>query len=357
MKRSPKVKLIDVARAANVSAATVSRLVNGQAGLDPQTRDRVVKAAVRLGFDLERGKKSKIIAFLLSNRGVLHPFHSSVLMGVEAYCAEHNYALLFLPFQYATNAPAEDLKLPEILQRSRMISGVIAAGTNSQNLLGLLTRRGIPWVGLGNNVIGEVPKAQTGLVYFDDLTGAYELTRYLLSLRHRQIAFIGNLHLPWYARRHDGYRRAMLEAGLTCQVSELNSREGEEMGYLAAKLLFQQSVMPTAIFAGDDAAARGVYKAARDIGIPIPDQLSVVGFNDTPEAPALQPPLTSVRVFTDELGKQLAESLLTRISRPDLPLRDMTLPTQLVRRESCTALPPNGLPPSRVNGDAISSGK
>lgn len=337
MKKTPKVKLIDVARAANVSAATVSRLVSGQAGLDPKTRDRVVKAAVKLGFDLEKGKKSRIIAFLLSNRGVLHPFHSSVLMGVEAYCAEHNYALLFLPFQYSTYAASEELKLPDILHRSRMISGVIAAGTNSQNLLDLLERRGIPWVGLGNNVIGELPETQTGLVYFDDLTGSYELTRYLLSLRHRRIAFIGNLNLPWYARRHEGYRRAMVEAGLESQVSELNTREGEEMGYMAAKLLFQQASMPTAIFAGDDTAARGVYKAARDIGISIPEQLSVAGFNDTPDAPALEPPLTSVRVFTDELGKQLAESLLKRIARPDLPLRDLTLPTQIVRRESCTS--------------------
>ena len=338
MKQSPKIKLIDVARAANVSPATVSRLVGGQAGVDPQTRDRVLKAAVKLGFDLERGKKSKIIAFLLSNRGVLHPFHSSVLMGVEAYCAEQNYALLFLPFQYAMNASMEELKLPEILQRSRIVSGVIAAGTNSQNLLDLLSKRGIPWVGLGNNVIGVTSKMQSGLVYFDDLTGAYELTRYLLSLRHRQIAFIGNLNLPWYSRRYEGYRRAMEEAGLHSQISELNSRDGEEMGYLAAKLLLQQSLVPTAIFAGDDAGARGVYKAARDIGISIPDQLSVVGFNDTPDAPALQPPLTSVRVFTDELGKQLAESLLKRISRPDIPLKDLTLPTQLIRRESCASL-------------------
>lgn len=339
MKSPPKVKLIDVARAANVSPATVSRLVSGKAGLDPHTRDRVLKAAVRLGFDLERGKKSRIIAFLLSNRGVLHPFHSSVLMGVEAYCAEHNYALLFLPFQYSTSAPADELKLPEVLQRRCIVSGIIAAGTNSQNLLSVLTRRGIPWVGLGNNVIGEAPESQSGLVYFDDLTGAYELTRYLLSLRHRQIAFIGNLNLPWYARRHAGYRRAMEEAGLSPRASELNSGDGEEMGYLAAKLLLQQHDTPTAIFVGDDTGARGVYKAARDMGISIPDQLSVVGFNDTPDAPALQPPLTSVRVFTDELGKQLAESLLKLISRPDMPLRDLTLPTQLIRRESCVPLP------------------
>jgi DNA-binding LacI/PurR family transcriptional regulator len=342
VKQPSKVKLIDVARAANVSAATVSRLVSGQATVDPQTRERILKAAVKLGFDLERGKKSRIIAFLLSNRGVLHPFHSSVLMGVEAYCAEHNYALLFLPFQYSTNAPTDELKLPEILNRSRIVSGVIAAGTNSQNLLDLLSKRGTPWVGLGNNVIGNGAEDHHGLIYFDDVTGAYELTRYLLSLRHKQIAFIGNLSLPWYARRHEGYCRAMTESGLTPQESELNSRDGEEMGYLAAKLLLQQTPVPTAIFAGDDAAARGVYKAARDLEINIPDQLSVVGFNDTPDAPALQPPLTSVKVFTDELGKQLAESLLKRISRPDLPLKDLLLPTQVVRRESCA--PPSQSP-------------
>lgn len=341
MKRSQRVKLIDIARAANVSAATVSRLVGGQAGVDPETRDRILKAAVRLGFDLERGRKSKIIAFLLSNRGVLHPFHSSVLMGVEAYCAEHEYALLFLPFQYPIGASMTDLKLPEILQRRRIISGVIVAGTNSQTLLDVLTHRGIPWVALGNNVIGDRSRTPEGAVYFDDVIGAYELTRYLQSLGHRKIAFLGNLNLPWYARRYQGYRRAMEEAGLACQASELNSREGEEMGYLAAKLILQHPLAPTAIFAGDDAAARGVYKAARDMGISVPEELSVTGFNDTPEATALHPPLTSVRVFTDELGKQLAELLLRRITRPDIVAKDLVLPTQVVRRESCMAPPHN----------------
>jgi len=136
------------------------------------------------------------------------------------------------------------------------------------------------------------------------------------------------------------YERAMREAKLQVHASELQSREGEEMGYLAAKLVLQQS-LPTAIFAGDDAAARGVYKAARDRGLSIPEDLSVAGFNDTPEAAALHPPLTSVHVFTDELGKQLAEVLLKRITRPDLVVRDLTLPTQVIRRESCASVSPN----------------
>ncbi|HEY1262565.1 MAG TPA: LacI family DNA-binding transcriptional regulator [Terriglobales bacterium] len=339
-RKGKRVKLGDIARAAQVSTATVSRLVGGRGGVNPETRDRVIEAAVRLGYDLERARKSRIIAFLLSNRGVLHPFHSAVLMGAEAYCAEHDYALLFLPFHYPVGASAEEVNLPDILQQRKIISGVIVAGTNSQNLLNLLTRKSIPWVALGNNIMGDNPEEMpgAGIVCFDDVSGAYELTRYLQSLGHRDIAFVGNLNFPWYARRHRGYEKAMRESGLRPQVSELNFREGEEMGYMAAKLVFQQASVPTAIFAGDDASARGVYKAARDRGISIPKDLSVAGFNDTADASALHPPLTSVHVFTDELGKQLAEALLKRIARPDLEMREITLPTQVIRRESCAPL-------------------
>ena len=338
-KRRKKIKLSDVAKLAHVSTATVSRFVSGRAAVNPETRDRIIAAALRLGFDLEGGRKSRIIVFMLSNRGVLHPFHSAVLMGAQAYCAEHEYALLFLPLHYSTNVGENHLVLPEILLQRKIISGVIVAGTNSENLLRLLSSKSIPWVVLGNNVISQhTQPLNGGAVYFDDVAGAYELTKYLQSLGHREIAFVGNLNLPWYARRYRGYEKAMYETQLKPLVNELSSREGEDMGYIAAKLILQQQHAPTAIFAGDDAVARGVYKAARDWGFRIPEDLSVAGFNDTPDASALHPPLTSVRVFTDELGKQLAETLIKQISRPDLSSSEIIpLPTQLMRRESCVA--------------------
>jgi LacI family transcriptional regulator, galactose operon repressor len=337
MKQRSKIKLGDVARAAKVSTATVSRFVGARGGITPETRDRILEAAAKLGFDLEQSRRSRIIVFLLSNRSVLHPFHSAVLMGAQAYCAEHDYAMLFLPFHYSTSADAVDVTLPEILLQRKIVSGVIVAGTNSRALPHLLTRKGIPWVALGNNILATEDGDLTGggAIYFDDISGAHELTRYLQTLGHRDIAFIGNLSLPWYARRHQGYTRAMDEAGLKPQVNERTFREGEEMGYLATKLILQQPNVPSAIFAGDDTAARGVYQAARDRGFRIPEDISVVGFNDTPEAAALNPPLTSVRVFTDELGKQLAETLLRRIAKPEAQAPSMHLPTQLIRRESC----------------------
>lgn len=127
----------------------------------------------------------------------------------------------------------------------------------------------------------------------------------------------------------------MEKAGLQLRLGEVNSNDAGEMGYLGTKLVLQNHSAVTAIFAGDDAVAQGVYKALRDRGTNIPAEISVVGFNDTPEAPALLPPLTSVRVYTDQIGKQMAELLFRRIARPDLPAESVTLPTQMVKRESC----------------------
>ena len=335
--RIEKVTLADVAREAQVSAATVSRLMRGGARVNAATRERIQDAANRLNFDLEARKTSRIIAFLLSNRGVLHPFHSSILMGAEAYCAEHDYGLLFLPLQYSLTVAADRLVLPEILLRKTVVAGAIVAGTNSRSMLELLGRHDVPWIALGNNVVGEWPHNTPQSIFFDDIRGAYDLTKYLISLGHQHIGFAGNLSLPWYFRRFQGYRQAMVEANLSILSSDLPTLDGEEMGYLSTRLLLQGSPRPTAIFAADDPAARGAYKAARDHDLSIPEDLSVAGFNDTLDAAALHPPLTSMRVFTEELGRQAAKLLLKQIEYPGVPIASVVLPTQLIRRESCSS--------------------
>lgn len=332
---SRKVTLADIAQVAAVSTATVSRVVSGSAEVKPELRNRILRAAAQLGFDTKRGKKSKIIAFLLCNREVLHPFHSAILTATEAYCAERGYGVLFLSHQYSLNITVEEVEAPEILEERQVVSGVILAGTNSQSLLTFLSNRRVPWVVLGNNVVGPSQEDSSRWVYFDDITSSYEMIKYLHSLGHRHIGFVGNILLPWYNRRFEGYRRAIEELKLDLHVSTLNSGEGEELGYLATKWLLQHKHGLTAIFAGDDAAAGGAYKAARDAGLEIPEDLSIAGFNDTSEAVSLHPPLTSVHVFTDQLGKQLAETLLLQIDDSESNLANFKLPTRLIRRESC----------------------
>jgi LacI family transcriptional regulator, galactose operon repressor len=315
--------------------ATVSRVANGSHAVTPRLRERVNRAALKLGFDLHGKNKSRIIAFLLSNRAVLHPFHSAVLVGAEAYCAAHDYGLLFLPVRYSGNVPWRDLHLPQVLQRHDVVRGAIVAGTNSQNLLDFLTQKGVGFVVLGNNVAGEWSKEECSAVYFDDIDGAYGLTRYLQSLGHRRIWFAGNCRMPWFLRRYEGYRKAMEEAGLAPLKNEVDSDDGEDIGFLATKSVLKSQERVTAIFAGEDTAARGVYKALQEAGLRIPDDVSVAGFNDIPEAAGLNPPLTTVRVFTDQVGKQMAELVLKKIVRPDSGPEVITIPTQLVKRESC----------------------
>ncbi len=338
MARKPrKIRFEEVAKEARVSIATVSRVANGSQSVSRSLRERVIRAATKLGFDLDGRRKSRVIAFILSNRGVLHPFHSAVLVGAEAYCAAHEYGLLFLPVRYPADVAWQRLHLPAVLQRHDLVRAAIVAGTNSQNLLDFLTHKGIGYVVLGNNVAGPWRQQESSAVFFDDVDGAYGVTRHLQSLGHRHIWYVGNCRMPWFERRYQGYRKAMEEAGMRPLKNEVDCEEAEDLGFLATKSILSGPGPVTAIFAGDDNAARGVYKALQEAGLRIPEDVSVAGFNDIPEAASLNPPLTSVRVFTDQVGKQMAELVLKKITRPDQGQEVITIPTQLVRRESCSS--------------------
>jgi LacI family transcriptional regulator len=166
----------------------------------------------------------------------------------------------------------------------------------------------------------------------------YELTRYLQSLGHTRISFVANNRLAWFQRRCQSYLRAMQEAGLKPIVAEIDSEHEHEVGFLATKqILAQSSRQIDAVFGGSDATCHGVYAALREAGLKVPDDISVCGFNDTPEATVLYPPLTSVRVFPELIGRQLAEMVLARIANGGLGTQQRMIPTQLVKRESCRA--------------------
>jgi DNA-binding LacI/PurR family transcriptional regulator len=313
--------------------------MTGSDRVSSELRNRVLKAASELKLDRNGKGKSKIIAFILANRELFNPFHAGVMVGAEAYCASHDCGLLFLPIHYGSNVPWQNLHLPEILKRPGPVNAAILAGKNSQNLLDLLSHRGISLVVMGNNVIGDWDNEHYSSVYFDEAEGAHEVTRYLLSLGHRDIWYIGNFQMPWFKSRYEGYRRAMQEAALPPRVNEFDSGEGEDLGYLATKSILKSGEPITALFAGDDAAARGAYQAIHESGLRIPEDISVVGFNDT-EAASLRPSLTSVRVFTEQVGRGMAALAVERLTRPDLAPDAITIPTQLVKRESCREILP-----------------
>ena len=337
MGRKGGVGLRDVAAAAGVSLATVSRVLNGNSRVDPTIQRKVLDAVGTLDVDLSQRNKTKALAFLFCNRTMLHAFHSKILVGAQEYCAEHGWDMIFLSFNYSSQVPWKELHLPNVVQRRDVVRAVILAGTNSLNLIQLLEHKGITQVALGNNLINQPERLNHDVVYSDDIQGAYDVTRHLISLGHRQICFVGNLQLPWFSRCHTGYRNAMEQAGLKPRESVIRSENDGEIGYLGTKALLASREPVTAIFSGNDPSAHGVYKALRDSGLKIPDDMSVAGCNDT-VGPWLYPGLTTIREFPEQLGKVMAELLLKRIANPDEPAQSVTIPTELIKRDSCRAV-------------------
>ncbi|MPY89613.1 MAG: LacI family DNA-binding transcriptional regulator [Luteitalea sp.] len=331
---SPRITLEEIARAAKVSVATASRAINKTGRVSADAERRVRSATMRLGAERQRAGRTRILCFLLANRPMLHPFHAQVLMGAQAYAAEHGNHILFFPFDYGPDVPAEEIRLPLLLDRRGLVDGYVVGGLSSPNLLALLRRMGLPFAVLANNVLGEWRSEEFDTVWMDDVGGAYELTRYLYGAGHRAIWFLSNRRFPT-ARMYQGYARAMEEAGLEPKLIVSDSADERDSGYIAAKGLLSGRERVTAIFAHSDSAAHGAYDAAGGCGLKIPEDISIAGFGDRPEAAALSPPLITVWGYPDQTGRRLAELVLKRIADPGGPPMTVTLPTKLIRRDSC----------------------
>jgi DNA-binding LacI/PurR family transcriptional regulator len=332
-----RIPLREVAQTAGASISTVSRALNRTARVSPELERRIFEAAAALGMSSGRKDKAKVIAFVLSNRPMLHPFHSHVMFGAERYCAERNCHMLFFSLDYPRATPPGQLAVPSILERRDLVDGFILGGTNSRNLLELLSDTKRPFAVLGNTVVGDWNERDYSVVWVDDIGGAAEITRFLLGLKHEAVWFIGNCRLPWLARRFQGYRSVMEGAGLQPLWAEFDSEDEREIGYLGAKSILDGGRPATAMFAGTDSIAHGVYEALRDRGLQPGVDVSVAGFNDMPEATVLHPTVTTARVFPEQVGKRLVELVLRQLEGGETRHEQAVIPTRLIKRESCVA--------------------
>lgn len=342
-----KVGLREIASAANVSIATASRVLNGNNRVAPDIQKTVLQAAKKLGVEPTQRKKARSLVFLLGNRAMPHAFHSRILSGAEAHCAMQEWSLVFLSFNYSPHVPWAELHLPKVVQSHDITRAVILAGTHSTNLIKLLEHNGIPFAVFGNNVLGEPQDLKNvDSVFVDDIQGSKDAVRYLIGLGHRHIWFVGNTRLPWFRRCHEGYRRAMEEAGLEPRESATDSEDDTDSGYLGTKSLLARDKSVTAILAGNDPTAHGVYKALRDRRLRVPDDVSVVGCDDT-VGTWLYPALSTTREFPEQLGKELVEAVFSRLAQPDRVPQCITIPTEFIKRDSCS--PPNASRDKKVN--------
>lgn len=340
------VTIRDVAQDAGVGVGTVSRVLNASAHVSESTRKRVKTSIRRLGFRPHAQARrilrcrAEMVCFLLSNRDVLHSFHARILQGVETYARAQRQHVVFGMVYYEENTRPDRISLPPLLQERGWVDGLILSGTIYPNFLRRIQKLAIPFVALGNNVFGaSIQQPRFDQVSFDGRRGEYEAARYVIEQGHCLIAFVGDTFFPWFRQRYEAYLSAVRENHLgAMQFTEHRPGSFVDYGESAAPELLGLNPRPTAILAGNDEIAFGLWRSFRRLGVRVPDDVSLVGFDDREEALLMDPPLTTVRVHKEEIGQACMKMLLERLHHPTMPFTERILPTELIIRQTLKRL-------------------
>jgi DNA-binding LacI/PurR family transcriptional regulator len=334
-----RVTIRDVAAHAGVSHQTVSRVVNQSERVSPATRARVELAIDELGY-----RPNAIARYMAKGRtGTLaciapnltdYTF-ASIIDGAETEARQHGYFLL--------SASAHDeetfICLMDDLVNSRRVEGIMVINPYADHRHTHLPPD-FPTVFAGARPREEAADS----VALDDIGAAREATQHLINLGHRRIAMItGPMAEDCSQDRCLGFEQALHAAGFDPPPELIV--EGDWLapsGYEAYARLARLVPVPTAVFAQNDQMAGGVLRAARDLGLTIPDQLSVIGVDDIPLAAYFAPPLTTLRQDFAIIGQEATKSLIRTVEQPDAPSRQLRLPAQLIVRRSTGPKPNTG---------------
>ncbi len=340
-----QVTIRDVARAAGVGVGTISRVLNSSPQVSGEMRARALQAIKRLGFRpnaLARRvlrQRSEMVCFLLSNRDFLHPFHARILQGVESYASAVKQHVLFAALHYSSRIPPARINLPPVLLERGLIDGVILAGTIYPNLLRRIESINMPFVAFSNNVVGMDGEYRFDEVGFDDFKGTLGATHHLVQKGHSRIVFCGDISYPWIRRRFDGYSHGMHESKLKPVLAAARRPQSfVDFGQDSVPAMLSQQSRPTAIVAGNDEIAYGVWRSLCRHGVRVPDDISLVGFDDREEAVLMDPPLSTVRVDKEGIGETCMKMLLERLHHPQMAFSQRILPTELVIRATVRQL-------------------
>ncbi|MDX1994708.1 MAG: LacI family DNA-binding transcriptional regulator [bacterium] len=335
-KQSPPT-IMDVARESGVSYATVSRALNGYEFVKPSTREKVLLAAEKLGY--VPNNQARSLAGGRSNLiGILAPaldngYIAEIIRGIDEELAKSSYNLIL----YTTHRHHGK----ESNYVASIVNGVadgllLIVPLIPTTYLDALRHQNFPHVLIDQSDFAE----KSGVVNATNWQGAYDATQYLLQLGHQRIGFIGGMaELSSAIERLNGYRTALEDAQLPSLDELITVGDFTEAGgYAATQKLLNVPHRPTAIFASNDLSAFGAMEAIRQHGLRIPDDISVVGFDDIPQASIAHPKLTTVRQPLEQMGRVAVKMLLEQIEDQSRPPRRVTLATRLIVRDSCQSL-------------------
>jgi DNA-binding LacI/PurR family transcriptional regulator len=328
---SGPVTIAYIAESAGVSIPTVSKVLNGKKGVSDDTRARVEALINEYGYRKPPGSRNNIVELVF--RELESMWAVEIIRGVERVARKHRVGVMVSEFGLHDSVPAS---IDDTVGRRPHC--VLSVAQLSQHEREQLAAKGIPFVVF--DPTADLPD-DVPFVGATNWRGGRSATRHLIDLGHRRIAMIGCPDQAFGRARLAGYTSAMEAAGLPVRPELVVCAElTREDGYRAARGLLDAADRPSAIFAANDLQALGVYQAAREAGLRIPDDLSVVGFDDLPVVAWVDPPLTTVHQPLTEMAVAATELALALGRGEEAPQIGLEIATTLTIRESTA--PPKG---------------
>lgn len=344
MSRRParRISIKDIARKAGVSHSTVSRALRGSPLVNPRTAERIRRLAAQMGYVPNAAARSlvttrtSIIGLVITT--LADPFLAEIVRGVEEVALEAGYRL----FLATSNAdPERELAAVRALAESRVEGVIVASSRVGELYLPHLEALGVPIVLI--NQQREAPFIYS--VASDSYQGAVLAVSYLMNLGHTRIAYIAGPPMARSNRlRLTGYQKTLAAAGIPPDPAWIVEGNGRpEAGEWGIQRLLEAPLRPTAVFCYNDMTAIGALRAARAAGLRVPEDLSIIGFDDILFAAYTEPPLTTIAQPKYEMGRT-AMSMLLRLLQGERVPPHLQLPCRLVERASCGPPPEGSIP-------------
>ncbi|MEM8814518.1 MAG: LacI family DNA-binding transcriptional regulator [Pseudomonadota bacterium] len=331
--------LKDVADKAQVSVSTVSRVINNEPLVKPKTREKVENAIAQLNYMPNRvaqrlrsiNTKNKLLGLVLPD--IQNPFYVDVVRGVEGFAYQRNFSVMIGNFD---QDESKEKMFLEILQ-SESIDGLIVAPSHGRDQhIEKVIENGYPVVCIDRGLIGT----DVDVVKVNNQAGAFAAIEYLIKLGHRKIAHItGHPQIPTTMERVAGYEQAMSKHGVAIDSALVkNSQSNYQSGADLMLELLRLPNPPTAVFTANNLLTLGALKTIHESGLRIPEDISIIGFDDMYWSMSLNPPLTAIRQSGQDIGRIATEILLQKITDPGRSTSSVVLDTELIVRRSCKAL-------------------
>jgi LacI family transcriptional regulator len=333
-----KVKISDIARQSGVSTATVSLVLNNKPGVSQQTRLRVLEMAEKLEYSLKpssstwTGPRLTTIGMVVKTDQILpqeNAFYSKIIIGIEDVCRRNGINLLFATLPVDENN--HPMEVPQLLNKN-LVDGLLMVGTFVDKTITSFSGKRTPPIIL---VDGYSDTENYDAVVSDNFWAAHQAVEYLIQKGHRHVGMIGSDTdcYPSLKERRNGYLRALKENEIT-DVYIANFNINKSHGYQETMALLKERPQVTALFCVNDDVANSALRAAQSLGINVPDELSIVGYDDTIIAANAHPALTTMHVDTVAMGRAAVHLLSLRVDNPESARMTLTIHPTLIERKS-----------------------